>query len=344
MERSQGALVLRQHTLVTKVVIEGGRAIGVEYAQGESLYRADPRSTTGASLPPTQVGRAAREVILSAGPFNTPQLLKLSGIGPGEELEAHGIDVVVDAPGVGRNLQDRYEVTVVDRVATDYPVFEGSRLDAPAPDETPDALFTEWRDERSGPFTTNGTLAAYIKRSSVATTDPDLFVFSLPVFFRGYYPDYSIDFRARHDVVSWAVLKAHTNNVSGQVRLRSADPRDTPDINFAYFEEGNDTADDDLDAVVDGVEFARSAPGWVTWSPRRSCPGATWTPATKSGTTCETKPGATTPHALSRSGPTLTQWRFWTRSSVSAASRGCASSTRQSSHASPGSSSRRPST
>lgn len=161
-------------------------------------------------------------------------------------------------PGVGRNLQDRYEVTVVDRIAQEYPVFEGSRLDAPGPDETPDALFAEWRDERTGPFTTNGTLAAYVKRSSVATTDPDLFVFSLPVFFRGYYPDYSVDFRARHDVVSWAVLKAHTNNTSGQVRLRSADPRDTPNINFAYFDEGNDTAGDDLEAVVDGVEFARS--------------------------------------------------------------------------------------
>ncbi len=54
--------------------------------------------------------RATREVVLCGGAFNTPQLLMLSGIGPADELRAHGIDVRVDLPGVGRNLQDRYEV------------------------------------------------------------------------------------------------------------------------------------------------------------------------------------------------------------------------------------------
>lgn len=115
-------------------------------------------------------------------------------------------------------------------VTAERAAFAGSLLDAPGPDQTPDPLFAEWHDQRSGPFTTNGTLAAYITRSSVAKTDPDLFVFSLPVFFRGYYPDYSVDFRARHDVVSWAVLKGpHQQQLgSGRIAVRGSAgyPRD----------------------------------------------------------------------------------------------------------------------
>jgi choline dehydrogenase-like flavoprotein len=57
--------------------------------------------------------------------------------------------------------------------------------------------------------------------------------------------------------MTWAVLKAHTNNTAGTVRLRSANPLDPPDINFHYFEEGNDTSGADLDAVVSGVKFVR---------------------------------------------------------------------------------------
>ena len=250
-------LTLRTDALVTRVVFDGTRAIGVEYAEGASLYRADPRSNAN-PLPPTRIARARHEVILCGGAFNTPQLLALSGIGPRADLEALGIDVLVHAPGVGANLQDRYEVTVVDRIAQEYPIFAGSSLDAPPPGAEPDPLFTEWRDQRNGPFTTNGSLAAFVARSSVAAAEPDLIIFSLPVSFRGYYPQYSVDFRSAHDALSWVVLKAHTNNTAGRVRLRSADPRDTPIIDFHYFEEGNDTAGADLEGVVDGIEFARS--------------------------------------------------------------------------------------
>jgi choline dehydrogenase-like flavoprotein len=57
--------------------------------------------------------------------------------------------------------------------------------------------------------------------------------------------------------MTWAILKAHTENRAGTVTLRSADPRDMPHVNFRYFEEGSDTAGADLEAVVNGVEFAR---------------------------------------------------------------------------------------
>ncbi|QSE84551.1 GMC family oxidoreductase N-terminal domain-containing protein [Rhodococcus koreensis] len=100
-------------------MFDGTRAVGVEYIRGRHVYRADPRArqTDGTSIAPRRIATATAEVIICAGAFNTPQLLKLSGIGPRAELESFGIDVVVDLPGVGENLQDRYEITVVDETA-----------------------------------------------------------------------------------------------------------------------------------------------------------------------------------------------------------------------------------
>jgi choline dehydrogenase-like flavoprotein len=72
--------------------------------------------------------------------------------------------------------------------------------------------------------------------------------------FRGYYPSYSAECARDLNCLTWVVLKAHTGNRAGEVTLRSADPRDTPLINFNYFEEGGEK---DLDAVVDGIRFVR---------------------------------------------------------------------------------------
>ena len=87
---------------------ENNRAIGVEYLHGERLYRASAHP----SEEPGELRQihASKEVILAGGTFNTPQLLMLSGIGPREVLERHGIKVRVELSGVGKNLQDRYEV------------------------------------------------------------------------------------------------------------------------------------------------------------------------------------------------------------------------------------------
>ncbi|RAG73955.1 GMC family oxidoreductase, partial [Burkholderia multivorans] len=106
--------------------------------------------------------RARNEVIVAAGAFNTPQLLKLSGIGPAAELEEFGIPVLVDAPGVGENLHDRYEVSVVNELDADFPIFDDSTLDLPAPGEPDDHLLREWKDDRGGPYSTNGSLAAMV--------------------------------------------------------------------------------------------------------------------------------------------------------------------------------------
>ena len=76
--------------------------------------------------------------------------------------------------------------------------------------------------------------------------------------FEGYAPGFSQLIRQHGDRLTWAVLKAHTLNRAGRITLRSADPRDTPQVNFHYFEEGSDTKGSDLQAVVQAIRFVRS--------------------------------------------------------------------------------------
>ena len=254
-------LTVRTGALATRVLFDEPadgvpRATGVEYLAQPHAYRADPRPTTDSPPEPRTV-RATREVILAGGAFNTPQLLKLSGIGPRAELERFGIRCRVDLPGVGENLQDRYEVGVVTQVKRNFRLLTGLTFRPPGPGEQPDPGLREWSDGH-GVYTTNGALLGLIRRSRPELASPDLFVFGLPAKFTGYYPGYSAALAQQSDVFTWAILKAHTLNRAGSVLLRSADPRDTPDVRFRYFEEGSDASGADLDAVVTGIEVARS--------------------------------------------------------------------------------------
>jgi choline dehydrogenase len=254
--RHPDRLVVKTGRLVIRVLIDDRlNAYGVEYVDAPHAYRADPHARAG-PLPPSQQALAAREVVLAGGAFNTPQLLKLSGIGPRAELERFGIEVRVDLPAVGRNLQDRYEVGVVSEMAHDFSLLRGDRFRPPAPGEKLDPAYREWKTGR-GIYTTNGSLLAIVRRSRRELESPDLFVFGFPAQFTGYYPDYSDDLEQHHNIFTWAVLKAHTINRAGEVLLRSADPRDTPHIVFRYFDEGDDRAGEDLTAVVEGVQIAR---------------------------------------------------------------------------------------
>ncbi len=109
-------LIVMTNCLVTRVLFggpDGKTATGVEYIQGPQLYRASPLSAQTGPMPTTQQMSVSREVILSGGTFNSPQLLKLSGIGSPDELASFGITPLVDLPGVGENMQDRYEIGVV---------------------------------------------------------------------------------------------------------------------------------------------------------------------------------------------------------------------------------------
>ena len=243
--------------LVTRVLFDDtNRAVGVECLEGRHLYRADPQADPGGHSGVARRVRVSREVILSGGAFNTPQLLKLSGIGPRAELEKNGIETRVDLPGVGKNLQDRYEVGVVTEMKKDFELLKGATLKAPGPGQEPDPQFRRWLSGE-GPYTTNGAVISVIKRSAPSRPDPDLFIFGLAGFFKGYFPGYSEQLARDRNFFTWAILKAHTRNTAGTVTLRSSDPRDTPLINFRYFGEGSDAQGEDLDSVVEGVEYAR---------------------------------------------------------------------------------------
>jgi choline dehydrogenase len=132
---------------------------------------------------------------------------------------------------------------------------KGMKLRPPLPGEAPDPQFEQWLDGK-GPYTTNGALISMMKRSSPSRPEPDLFIFGLLGSFKGYFPGYSAAIAREDDFFSWAILKAHTGNTAGRVTLRSADPRDVPEINFHYFDEGTGGADD-LASVVEGVETVR---------------------------------------------------------------------------------------
>jgi choline dehydrogenase len=251
-------LEVRTGALVTRVLFheDGTVARGVEYLPQPHAYRADPAADPGPAAAPVEV-TVRREVILAGGAFNTPQLLKLSGIGPKEELHRFGIRCRVELPGVGENLQDRYEVGVVTRMRRNFTLLEGLTFRPPTPGERPDPGFAQWQ-RGAGVYATNGALLGIVRRSRPELESPDLFVFGLPAKFTGYYPGYSAELAQQSCMFTWAVLKAHTVNRAGRVLLRSADPRDTPDIRFRYFEEGDDAAGEDLDAVVTGIEDARA--------------------------------------------------------------------------------------
>jgi choline dehydrogenase-like flavoprotein len=237
--------------LATRVLFDAaGSACGVEYLKGERLYQAAAHPSPAAGI--RREVRARREVILCGGAFNTPQLLMLSGIGPDAHLRSFGIPVRVDLPGVGRNLQDRYEVAVTHRMPQPWLLMKGARF------ERGDVPWRRWNALREGLYASNGAAMAFVRRSRPEPAEPDIFCMALPVRFEGYFPGFSKLIRERHDYLTWAVLKGHTRNRAGSVTLRSADPRAAPVVNFRYFEPGGEGAALDLQALVQAIEFVRS--------------------------------------------------------------------------------------
>jgi len=237
-------LHIRTATWARELLFEGARVTGVEWEAGD-----------GRTRPPASTGRrgtahADREVILAGGAFETPKLLMLSGIGDPAELAACGIAPRVDLPGVGRNLQDRYEIGVVHRMARPWASLKGARF-APG-----DPLYRQWRWLRRGMYTSNGGAIAALRRSSQAVgADPDLVLMGLLGRFSGYRTGYAAQTWPGLDGFTWAVLKGGTRNRSGRVRLDPRAPQANPLIDFNNFAEGGDA---DLDALVEGVEMARA--------------------------------------------------------------------------------------
>ena len=210
----------------TRVVFDGARATGVEARVGGKK----------------QVFGARREVLLSAGALQSPQLLMLSGVGPGEHLRSLGIPVLADVPGVGRNLHDHIDVVQVVDAATQTELFGISFQ----------GLLNgwrgigQWRKSRSGMLTTNFAEAGgFVKtRPEEALADVQLH------FVVGKLVDHGRQTVFGHGFSCHVcVLRPKSR---GSLRLASADPQAAPLIDPAFL-----SARDDVDRLVRGFKLMR---------------------------------------------------------------------------------------
>ncbi|KAF2824764.1 alcohol oxidase [Ophiobolus disseminans] len=253
-------LDVQLNTLVTTVRFNQSsdgkpKATGVNFLTGRSLYGADPRRQSGAAKGKGTQGAvtATREVILSAGAFNTPQILKLSGIGPKDELEKFGIEVVKELPGVGKNLQDRYEAAVVGQAPSKISLLK----DCTFLEGDFDPCLEKWEKSpvAKGVYGTNGIAIAITKKASTSIHgNADLLVAGWPAYFNGYYPGYFGNATNGSNHWTWLTLKAEARNNAGTVTLRSADPQDVPEIRKRNFAVGGE---EDLTALVEGMKYGR---------------------------------------------------------------------------------------
>lgn len=247
-------LTILTGAFVTKVVFDQSTtpptAIGVEYVRQRNVYQAGLKPDRATAARSQAFGR---EVVLAAGTFNTPQLLMLSGVGEPTQLRAHGLPLVAALPGVGENLQDRYEAPVVSKFPEPLEVLARCKLGEP---EAVDPCLREWR-QGEGVYQTPGFLASVLMRSTASSPLADLQVFAVPSEARGYYPGYSKDGALAKDKFTWLLLKGHTQNHDGTVRLSGADPFARPAIHFHSYDEKNPLGDPDLLALVEGVKFIR---------------------------------------------------------------------------------------
>ena len=210
-ERYPDRLCIELDALATRVLLdERNRAIGVEYLKGERLYRAHARARATRRASCARHTRR-REVILAGGAFNTPQLLMLSGIGPRAELERLGIAVRVDLPGVGRNLQDRYEVCVVNRMR-----FAHWEALAEARFEAGDPLHRAWARGSRQPLRHQRRRPRRDHALRARPRDPGPVLHGAARPLRtATIPGYAARSRRSRNHMSWSILKAHTENRAG---------------------------------------------------------------------------------------------------------------------------------
>jgi choline dehydrogenase len=237
-------LLVRTHALATQVLIEGRRAVGVRYRRGEALHEV----------------RARREVIVSAGSINTPQLLKLSGLGPAAELRALGIEVVHDLPGVGEQLQDHLEFYF--QVACREPV----TLYAEISPLRRTLIGLRWLMTRRGLGASNHFETGGFIRSRAGVRFPDIQFHFLPMAVS--YDGSSL----AHEHGFQAHVGPMRSRSSGWVRLRSAEARDPPRICFNYMSRPEDWQE--MRACVRLTREIFAQPAFDRYRGREISPGA----------------------------------------------------------------------
>lgn len=237
-------LTIVTKALTTRLLIERQRAVGIEYLHEGKIEQA----------------RAEREVVLSGGAINSPQILLLSGIGPADELAKAGVPVTHDLPGVGKNLQDHLNVNVLHGV--NRPItYDG--LDRPLPSVKVGLQYLLFKN---GPGTSNIAEAGGFVRGEVGAEAPDIQLHFLPVMVldhaRQKLPGHGVTLHA-------CVLRPESR---GEIRLASTRPQDAPAIDPNYL-----AAPYDLKVLIRGLRLSREILAQSAFAPYRDAerlPGA----------------------------------------------------------------------
>ena len=225
----RGNLTVLTGALALKILFEGKKASGIEYEQNQIKI----------------VAKANREVIISGGAINSPQLLQLSGVGPAALLREHGIAVVLDQPDVGEHLQDHFQARIV--------------LKCTRPVTVNDDMQSLWRMAmmglryaflRKGPLTVSAGYAGGFWRTRTGLKRPDV---------QTHFLNFSLDRMGEklHPFSAFTASICQLRPTSrGTVRIRSADPREAPAIRYNYL-----ATEHDRRTMIDGMRLLRGILG-----------------------------------------------------------------------------------
>ena len=243
--RSRKNLQVETAALAERILFEGRRAVAVAYRHAGALRKA----------------RARKEILISGGAYNSPQLLQLSGVGPADLLRQHGIAVVLDAPGVGHDLQDHMQVRVITRCC--QAVTLNDIINHPGRKVLAGLRYAAFR---TGPLTISaGTSGAFFKTNPRLAT-PDIQIHFLP---------FSTDKMGEklHSFSGFTASVCQLRPESrGSLRIRSADPFAPPEIRINYLASEVDKA-----AFVEGLKILRKilrAPALAPYTVEEVDPGA----------------------------------------------------------------------
>lgn len=245
--RKRRNLTVLTGAAVTKVLVKDGAATGVEYRRkGKKL-----------------TARASREVILSAGAINSPRILLLSGIGPADELREAGVTPVHDLPGVGKNLHDQLEVFVT--TETSQPVSYTGQ------DRALRMLWhgIQWTFFKTGAATATVTEAGAFLRTDPSLERPDLQLHMLPVVVTWTDGKRTANKASKHGFTILANVARPKSR--GELRLRSADPDETPLIDPNYLAD-----EEDWRISLEGMKIIRqiiSMPAFAPYISQETLPG-----------------------------------------------------------------------
>lgn len=223
--KNRGNLRVETSALAQRILFDGRRAVGLEYRQGSAVKTA----------------KARKEILVSSGAYNSPQLLQLSGVGPAELLRKHGVDVVLDAPGVGNDLQDHMQVRIVMRCSQKITL--NDIVNHPLRRIMAGAHYAAFR---KGPLTiAAGTSGAFFK-TNPRLASPDIQVHFLP---------FSTDKMGEklHSFSGFTASVCQLRPESrGTLRIKSADPTVQPEIRINYL-----ASETDRTTNVEGLKILR---------------------------------------------------------------------------------------